>query len=270
MTTVRRIVLLCGITVLALCSLWSQVTLANPQDSAAQARTDSVYHLAFTPKGSNPEGKAAVDKLLQALGGSTQVNAARTLRQTMVAVQQGQRIKTDQSIAYPDKQAQKISVPQGKVTWVVVTPTLAFTVTGGQVRDLSPSQRASLTQALQHDFVNVLQHIDNPKYTFSAVGKEDIGNTEAMVVDVNADGLPTRWWIAADGKLLQERFSAVEPAEPATLTMRYSSWKSFGGLEYPTKYEVFGEAEHPLLSMTLVTMEVNPALDPKLFQKPAK
>ena len=126
-----------------------------------------------------------------------------------------------------------------------MTPSAAFMVVGSQVRDLSPAQRASSDAALKHDFLSVLRHINDPKYVFSATGKEKLGDSEATVVDVNADGVSTQWWIAPDGKLLQERFSDTGEKGPTTLTMKYSDWKSFDGLRYPTKYAVSGDTDQP-------------------------
>jgi len=87
------------------------------------------------------------------------------------------------------------------------------------------------------------------------------------VVDVNADGAVSRWWIGPDGRLLQERFTEVGQNGPSTMTMKYSAWKSFDGLQYPTKFEMLSGEESDG-SMTLTTMEVNAPVDPKLFEKP--
>lgn len=218
------------------------------------------------PTGSNPEGKAAVAKLVQVLGGEAKVNAVKTLHQSITLEQQGAEIKIDQSIVYPDKQAQKMSMPQGEMLQVV-TPTIAFMATGSKVRELPPAMHDSEMTGLKRDFLNVLQHANDPKYTFMAGAKEKLGELETSVVDVNADGALTRWWIGADGNLLQERFSEVGQAGPATLTMKYSEWKSFDGLKYPTKFEMVS-GEEPGGSMTMSAMEVNAAVDPKLFEKP--
>ena len=197
------------------------------------------------------------------------MNAVKTLRQRVIVVRQGQQFEIDQSIVYPDKQVQKISLPQGKLLRVV-SPTVAFTVIGTQVLDLPPIERTSSRVALKHDFINVLQHVNKANYRFSAIRNERVGDAEASVLDVNADGVQTRWWIGADGKLLQERFTAVEDDGATTQTMKYSKWKSFSGLEYPTKYEMFSDAGPSRLSMTLAAMEVNVAVDPKVFEKPPK
>jgi len=232
------------------------ITIPMPEAKAEAAK----------PSGGNAEGKSAAARLTAALGGEAKVNAVKTLHQDFTMEQQGAEMKIDQSTVYPDKQAQKMSLPQGEML-EVVTPTVAFMVMGPEVRELPPAVRNSEMAGLKRDFLNVLQHANNAKYTFTAGAKETLGKVETTVVDVNADGAQTRWWIDGDGKLVQEQYTEVGQAGPATMTMKYSEWKSFDGLLYPTKFEILSGGE-PDGSMTLSAMEVNAAVDPKLFEKP--
>jgi hypothetical protein len=135
---------------------------------------------------------------------------------------------------------------------------------GAKVRDLPPEMHSAELTALKRDFINVLQHANDAKYTFTADAREKLGDVEAIVVDVNADGAQTRWWIGADGNLLQERFTE---AKQTIMTIRYSDWKSFDGLMYPTKYQMLS-GEEAGGNLTMSAMEVNAAVDPKLFEKP--
>jgi len=217
------------------------------------------------PAGSSAEGKAAVAKLLRVLGGEARINAVKTLHQNFVMEQQGVRMTIDQSIVYPDKQAQRMSMPQGEMLQVV-TPSVAFMAMGPEVRDLPSEIHSAELTALKRDFINVLQHANDAKYTFTAGNREKLGDVEAIVVDVNADGARTRWWIGADGNLLQERFTEAKQTET---TIRYSAWKSFDGLMYPTKYEMLS-GEDAGGNLTMSAMEVNAAVDPRLFEKPRK
>jgi len=224
--------------------------------------------LNFGPTESNPAGKQAAEKLMQALGGAEKVNSVKSLRQTVAAVRQGQHIELEQTIVYPSEQAQRMRVSEGSIL-LVVTPRDAFMVRGSAVDNLPQSQRDALDLALKHDPINVLQHLNDPKYVFVATGQDKVAGVPATVVDVEANGVPTRWWIGADGKLLQERYSDLQTGGTATQTMVYSDWKSFGGLEYPTKYVEFAGSSRPEMTMTLTAMEVNPEVSPKLFQRPA-
>jgi hypothetical protein len=148
----------------------------------------------------------------------------------------------------------------------VVSPEAAF-MTGAMLQDLTPSQRASVAASLKRDFLNVLQHADDPKYTFSASGKEKLGDTEATVVDVNADGVTVRWWIGTDGTLLQEEHTEALERGPQTFTIKYSDWKSFDGLKYPTTLELLSNGVE-LDKTTVNDLQVNPPVDLKLFERP--
>jgi zinc protease len=222
---------------------------------------------AATPAGSNPEGKAAIAKLAKALGGEAKVNAVKTLHQSITMLQQGAELKVDASIVYPDKEAEKIALPQGEMLQVVA-PKESFRAMGGRVQELPANQRDSELASLKRDMVNVVQHASDPKYTFTANGKDELDGAEATVVDVNADGTATRWWIGSDGKLLQEVFSDVGPEGLETVTLKYSDWTDFGGLHFPAKYEMSSGEVQGGVSVTLTAIEVNASVDPKLFEKP--
>ena len=254
------------LTLLATSSLLCQQTAAKPQ-TTTPARTRAMT-LNFGPTDSNSAGRAAAEKLLQALGGPEKVDGVKSLRQTVAAVRQGQHIDLEQTIVYPDEQAQRMHMSEGNML-LVVTPRDAFMVRGSLAENIPQSQRDAMDLTLRHDFINVLQHINDPKYVFVANGQQTVGGVQATVVDVEANGVPTRWWIADDGKLLQERYSDLQSSGTSTQTMTYSDWKSFGGLEYPTKYVLFQGSSKPLMTMTLTAMEVNPEVSQKLFERPA-
>jgi zinc protease len=217
--------------------------------------------------GSNAEGTAAAAKLLEAVGGAAKVNAVKTLRQHLTMESQGAEMQVEASTVYPDRQAQSMKMPQGDMIQVV-TPNAAFLVMGQRSRDLPPSVHASELAGLKRDFLNVLQHIGDPRYTFNATGKERVDGVDTTVVEVSADGATTRWWIAPSGELLQEQYTEVGQSGPATMLARYSDWKSFSEIKLPTKCELRGGEEAGTSSMTITSVEVNPVIDPALFEKP--
>jgi zinc protease len=237
------------------------ITIPPPEANATSGAAP------IKPAVSNAEGKAAAEKLMQVLGGTAKVSAVKTLHQSFTMEAQGAEMQIDTSIAYPDRQAQRIKMPQGDLRQVV-TPTTAFFVIGERMRELPPPMHASQLDGLKRDFLNVLQHVGDAKYTFTASTKEKMDDMDALVVDVNADGATTRWWVAPGGELLQERYTEVSQSGPSTSTVKYSDWKSFDGLNLPTKYELEGGEEAGTTTMTLNAAEVNPAIDPALFEKP--
>ena len=239
------------------------------QDSAVRtaAMPGSMAENAAAASGGNAEGKAAIARLAEAMGGAAKVNSVKTLGLSLTMTQEGATMRIEQSTVYPDKQAQRIVYSSGMI-WQVVSPEAAF-ISGAMVEDLTPSQRDGVAGQLKRDFLNVLQHADDPKYTFSASGKEKLGDIEATVVDVNADGLAVRWWIGPDGTLLQEEHTEAGAQGPQTYTTKYSNWQTFDGLKYPTKMEMLANGTQQA-SEVLRDMTVNPEIDPLIFKRPKK
>ena len=49
----------------------------------------------------------------------------------------------------------------------------------------------------------ILRNVDNPKYTFAIAGTEKIGDVNATILEINADGSTVKWFIdPATGKQL--------------------------------------------------------------------
>lgn len=238
------------------------ITIPTPEASATPGAA-----VTSKPAGSNAEGTVAAEKLMRAVGGTAKVNAIKTLHQNFTMESQGAEMQIDASIVYPDRQAQKIKMPEGELIQVV-TPSSAFLVMSGHARDLPPSVHASELAGLKRDFLNVLQHSGDARYSFNASGKEKLDGIDATVVNVFADGATTRWWIAPGGELLQEQYTEVGQSGPSTMTVKYSEWKSFDGLKLPTKYALHGGEEAGDSSMTLNATEVNASIDSALFEKP--
>ena len=111
---VRPVVYLCVLILFSLYSLFGQQAPAAPQVSPPKNPSSSTLIVGFGPTVSNAEGKQAAEKLLHAMGGAAKVNSLKTLHQTVAAVQDGRHIEIEQSIVYPDKQAQTMRMPQGK------------------------------------------------------------------------------------------------------------------------------------------------------------
>jgi zinc protease len=244
------------------------ITIPPPPEPAASKPAGSASSAGEVakPQGSNAEGRAAVARLVDTFGGKAALRGVKSLHLSFVMEQAGAQMPIEQTIAYPDRQVQQMATPQGEIRQVV-SPEAAFVVLGGQLRDLPASMRKSELAGMKRDFLNVLQHADDASYTFSATSKEKLDGVEATVVEVSADGVPTRWWISAGGELLQEEYTEMGQAGPSTLTVRYSGYKSFGALKLPTAYQLHNGDEGDT-TMTLVAAEVNPKFDPAIFEKP--
>ena len=112
----------------------------------------------------------------------------------------------------------------------------------------------------------VLKNVDNPKYTFAVTGTEKIGDVNAQVLEINADGTTLKWYVdPAIGKLLRKS-SQGRMGESVT---DYTEWKTFDGVTLPVAFSVKTNGEQSGGGKTSA-VEINPTVDPKLFEKPAK
>lgn len=214
--------------------------------------------------GGNAEGVAAINKLIEFVGGQAKVAGVKTVHQRLVATQAGVETSIDQSTIYPDKQVLLVVYDRGVVRQVL-TPDISFLYMGSSKQPLTTEQRDTMESELKCELLNVLQHAHDPNYTFTAHGTEKVGIIDAMVVDINANGAKTRWWISPDGALLQDERSATAEGVTKSYRTRYGHWRNFDGLKYPAKQSMFIGGEEQGVSVTKA-MEFNAPIDPTLFQ----
>jgi hypothetical protein len=95
-----------------------------------------------------------------------------------------------------------------------------------------------------------------------------VGNADARILDVNADGAEVRWFVEQQtGRILRSSSQSVGANGPAEQVLDYSDWKDFAGLQLASKAKVSRDGQDAG-SSEVKAVEVNPAIDPKLFQKP--
>jgi zinc protease len=222
--------------------------------------------------GSNAEGKALLAKVIQGLGGEAKVGSVKSVRQKvsiLANTPQGEMsIEAEQVAVFPDRLWQKMSLPMGEML-MVVSPAAAFMQAPMGSQDLPASQKEDILQELKRDPLNVAQHGDDPKFTFSAGGSEKVGDVEARVLDVNADGAEVRWFVdPQSGRILRASAHGMGMSGPGERVVDYSDWKSVQGVSFPFKETrtLSGQKES---SVEVKELEINTAIDPKLFEKPA-
>jgi hypothetical protein len=177
-------------------------------------------------------------------------------------------MEVEEVAVFPDQVSQKMHTPMGEVK-LTITPNLAFVSTpmGGQ--DLPASQKEEQLKELKREPFYVAQHALDPKFIFAAAGTEKIGSIEAKILDVNADGAVARWFIDPEtGHILRTSArSAGMGGPPADKIVDYSDWKMVEGLSIAFKEAITQGTQ--TASAELKEVQINPTIDPKLFEKPA-
>ena len=239
-----------------------------PMPGAASEESSS----AAEKKESNPEGKALAAKVVQALGGAEKVNAVKALQTDFTSTQlTGPRqgtTKVQTTVVYPDHMKVDLQMPQGNVS-MIVTPQAAFASMQGMGTQALPDSRKEETLAQIHrDLIYVAQHVSDPEFSFTANGTEKSGDTNTTIVDVSGPGVEMRWFVDPQtGKIVRETFEAMGPMGLAKTETSFSDWRPVDGLNIPF-HRSNNQNGQPASTVQFTTIQVNPPVDPKIFEKP--
>lgn len=216
------------------------------------------------PMTSAPTGDASaiVKKVQDFVGGKAaldRVQATKTVRSMTTKTPAGEMdVEMEQTVQYPDNIYQVVKTPMGEIT-SVITPSVAFANTPMGMQDLPPSARAEA----KFDLLTILKSPE--KYTFATAGSEKVGDINATIVTATRDGATTKWYVdPATGRILR----TVRNTTRGEVTADYGDWKPFGGLNFPTSLTLTANGEKQG-SATVKNVEINPTVDPKIFEKPA-
>jgi hypothetical protein len=177
-------------------------------------------------------------------------------------------IGAEHIIIYPDRVWQKLATPMGEMT-MVLSPAASFMATPMGSQDMPASQRDEALMDMKRNPFFVAQHADDPKFAFSAGASEKVGEVEAKILDVNADGAEVRWFVdPQSGRILRAAWKSMGPAGPGETVVEYADWKSAAGFTLPFK-ETRTRGGTKEATVEVKEVEFNPSVDPKLFEKPA-
>jgi zinc protease len=226
---------------------------------------------AAAPAAGNAEGTALVARMQEFAGGKAKLDAIKSVRyvQSMSnkTPQGPMDMEADQFIVFPDRIRAVMKMPMGEIT-MVTTPDAAFMSMGGMgVRDMPGSQRDAIRGQIRGDLLTVLKYPE--RYTLAVTGTEKVGNVDAKVLEVTAEGDTARFLVdAATGKPLRKISRSRNPMMQGDIITEYTEWKTFGGVNFPTAATSTHNGEQ-VGSVTVKSVEINPAVDTKLFEKPA-
>jgi zinc protease len=241
----------------------STIDVTIPEVNAAPAGA------AAAATSSNPAGMALVNKVRDFMGGA----AIDTLK--AVKITSARKLPTPQGpmdvqsvalVQYPSSMRMEMTLPMGQITQVI-SPGASFAITPMGTQDMPSSQRDSALADTKIDVVNVLKNASNPKYVFSAGAMEKIGDVNAQILDINADGTSSRWYVdPATGRILRTSRTSSGP-QGGTLVTDYLTWQKFGALNMATSTSTTRDGE-PYTSQTVSNVEVNPTIEANAFVKP--
>jgi zinc protease len=220
---------------------------------------------------SNSGGQALIAKVIEGLGGAEKLKSVKALREksTLLAKtpQGDMTIQMEEIAAFPDQLWQKMRMPMGEMT-MVISSSAAFMKSPMGSQDLPGAQKEDALKELKRHPIFVAQHADDPKFIFAAGGTEKIGDVDAQILDINADGAQVRWYVdPQNGHILRSSAQSMGMGGPAEQVVDYSEWKDVEGMNLPFKLKI-KQGGNDAGTEDVQELQVNPAVDPKLFEKP--
>ncbi|HXM65223.1 MAG TPA: pitrilysin family protein [Candidatus Acidoferrum sp.] len=226
------------------------------------------------PTASNEEGKALAAKVVAAMGGEAKLANINSLKASVTLTQKTPQgdfpMHMETVIVFPDHLHAEMQTPNGTVN-IVVTPQAGFMAAPGQgSRDFPSSQKAETLEQIKRDPIFIASHAKDPNVFFRADGTEKVGDTEARIVDVNAAGASIRWFVDPQtGHILKETYRTLGQRGPVQGETDMDDWKAVGGLNIPfVRHNKQNGQESSTAEYT--ALELNPTVDPKIFEKPAE
>ena len=221
---------------------------------------------------SNAGGKALLAKVIEAFGGPAKVKSVKSVRQKVslvVKTPQGEMpIEAEEVAVFPDRSWQKMGTPMGEMS-MVVSPGAAFMMAPMGTQDFPASRKEEALKELRREPLSVAQHADDPKFVFSADGSANVGDVETKVLDVNAAGAEVRWFIDPEnGHIVRASWQSTGMGGPGEVVADYGDWKTVEGISVPFK-ETRTRSGEKEASIEVKEFEINPKVDPKIFEKPA-
>ncbi len=223
------------------------------------------------PSASNPEGKALAAKVVAAMGGKPKLQSIKSVHVNIAESDAGgPPSPVDVYLQFPDSMHVDMQIPQGTLT-IVASPDAAFmSLPGMGSRSMPPAQKTEMMSQMHHDLVYIAQHVDDPAFTFTGAGTEKIGDVEAGIIDVGGAVPWVRWYVdPKTGYILREKYKATGQSGPFDGESDLSDWRTADGLTMPYKHANKQNGEQTSVA-EFKKIELNPQLDPKLFQKPAE
>jgi zinc protease len=226
------------------------------------------------PTESNEEGKALAAKVVAAMGGEAKLAAIKSVKAELTLTQKTPQgdfpMQMETVVVFPDHLHAQMQTPNGTMN-VVVTPDVGFMAMQGQgVRDFPASQKAETLEQIKRDPIFIASHWKDSNVFFHADGSEKVGDIEARIVDVNAAGAAIRWYVdPQSGHILKETYRTLSQGQPAQGETDMDNWKQVNGLTLPLLRHNKQNGEDTSTS-EYSTLEFNPTVDPKLFEKPAE
>jgi outer membrane lipoprotein-sorting protein len=207
-----------------------------------------------------------LDKVLLTLGPPETICAIYSLKlvgTSVVAKPSGTSTFHIERIALlPDSIYVSLQPTTGVGGRAVVTPAFNYLTSGKMTTALPPTTLNELETGLKLDLMYIAQH--RGEYACVLKGTEKIGNIQTVHLEIKSEEAEGHLYADPDtGRLLRVAYQTSPTSE---MISDLSDWRLVDGVSVPFKRHVVGNGS--TTDVTLTEFQVNPQIDPALFQPP--
>ncbi len=225
---------------------------------------------AIKPTASNVEGKALIAKVVDAMGGTSKLQAVKGLVEDFTEQESGggPGITMKVTIQFPDRMHVDVQTPQGQIT-IVATPDASFMYAPGRgTRDMPASQKRESLEQIHRDLIYVGQHANDPTWIFAADGTDKFGDIEARILDISGGDVTVRWFVdPATDHVVRESYQATGRSGPVQAQTDLENWTTTDGIALPAVHKNKENGQDSSV-VESTSIQFNPTIDPKIFERP--
>ncbi|HLY62053.1 MAG TPA: PEGA domain-containing protein [Terriglobia bacterium] len=215
---------------------------------------------------------ALLNKVVKAMGGKEKLKTIRSFRlkgNVVLYLQQGATPGELETVFDFAGQVWQRFTTSSAVFTLVVTPTSGFLSSAAGTQDMPILQRNELLKNVWRNAFYVVQHIDDPTFSFMAGGTAVVGGVRTEVLDVAGAGTESRWFIDPQTGFIVRASWMEMGTTPAAIVDDYADWEPVEGIFVPFKQSSTRNGQTQSTG-TFTNVSVNPRIMPNLFARPGR
>ncbi len=197
----------------------------------------------------------------------------RSLRETVTVTSmlQGQATSIEQtlSVVLPDKLRRAINSPMGEQA-IVINGEHGFMAAGDHKMRLPDERIAESVAQLSRDLLVLVSRAGERELRIWSDGSSEVDGTSCRIIGVAYRGVDSRLCLDDQGRVLTQSYDGRNPTDgsPGRVVIRFSDYRLVDGVLFPFRQQVSFDGVQ-LVELTVASLEINPTLDPSLFELPS-
>jgi YHS domain-containing protein len=222
------------------------------------------------------KGAALVAKAVQAMGGAEKIDSIAGYIEKRTGVVTRQNAQAESKITltklFPDRIRQDRSVAGNSFAQVIRPGEIFVIVQQQRVFPGREAARAELERSFRRAPLEILRARRQADFKAYAVRQSKAGEAVVELVAVEFGNVRAQIGIDATGRILNLSYRGRNSSgEVGEVTETYSDFRAAAGLMLPFKITgAFNREPVAELSFTIDEIQINPSIDPALFDKPTK